>query len=233
MCCDVWGYCTFFICNYMILQISMSLGGFYRFFSGVYQFSRMAPLIQSFSLPSYGYHGQWLTAHGVLPMSASYPRCSSTCNLRENDYQWCTTSAKRIHKTTCYQKFTFTTSHFKDTFLDRVHLQAWRLVLYVNHWLHKVWDHNTIITCLHISLCTSFDWRSFWSEVKSVLVRQSTINSLLGVLAKLLSLVRDRSGNKSIIVAIISIRFGTLEASSETPRSSMSLHLNPFVPNYC
>ena len=53
----------------------------------------------------------------------------------------------------------------KALFLEGTHLSVWQIVLFCNHWLQNVWDHQTIFECLKWSEYTSVDWCSFWSEV--------------------------------------------------------------------
>jgi len=44
-------------------------------------------------------------------------------------------------------------------------LEPFKVVLFVNHWLQKHWDHETVIKCIGMSKTSSVDWRSFCSEV--------------------------------------------------------------------
>ncbi|XP_037779366.1 uncharacterized protein LOC119575901 [Penaeus monodon] len=55
-------------------------------------------------------------------------------------------------------------SDYTGTFLQGTHLEPFKVVLFVNHWLQKHWDHETVIKCIGISKTSSVGW-SFCSEV--------------------------------------------------------------------
>jgi len=59
----------------------------------------------------------------------------------------------------------YSVGDYRGTFLDNSRLSLWKLLLFTNHFLHRSWDHKTVIESLHISPSTSVDWRSFCSEV--------------------------------------------------------------------
>ena len=46
-----------------------------------------------------------------------------------------------------------------------MHIQPWKLLLFVNHFLSINWNHSTIEASLEWTRKTSVDWRSFCSEV--------------------------------------------------------------------
>ena len=59
----------------------------------------------------------------------------------------------------------FSVSDRKGTFLDRIRFSPWKMVLFVNHFLSRYWDHKGEMESLHLSSATSVDWRSFCCEV--------------------------------------------------------------------
>lgn len=74
-------------------------------------------------------------------------------------------SSFKIEKKKKRRYCNFTTSDYKGTFLQDCRIPPWKIILFVNHWLSKHWDHATRVKCLKISTKTSVDWRSFCSEV--------------------------------------------------------------------
>ena len=56
-------------------------------------------------------------------------------------------------------------SDYKGTFLCGNHIAAWKIVLFVNHFLSHLRDHKTIFQYLGFFTNSSIDWRSFCSEV--------------------------------------------------------------------
>jgi len=59
----------------------------------------------------------------------------------------------------------FSVSDRKGTFLNRIRFPPWKMVLFVNHFLSRYWDHKGVMESLHLSSATSVDWRSFCCEV--------------------------------------------------------------------
>ena len=107
---------------------------------------------------------QLLRSHGVLPTSVECPKCKELCQL-SGERVWRCTSSQVVPKTKKRRFCGFSVSDNKGTFLNHSHLPPWKIVLFVNHWVCKLWDHETVVTNLEISRTTSVDWRSFCSEV--------------------------------------------------------------------
>ena len=105
-----------------------------------------------------------LRRHGVLPSSVDCPRCQKPCNLN-NDGVWRCSESHVVPKTRKRRYCGFRITDKKGTFLDHCHLPTWKVVLFVNHWINKLWDHETVVNNLGITRKTSVDWRSFCSEV--------------------------------------------------------------------
>lgn len=109
---------------------------------------------------------QFLQEHGVLATVVQCPRCQKDCNLRQDgQFMWRCSGSHKIPKTKKRRYCDFGVSDFNGTFLQNTKLPAWKIILFVNHWLSKHWDHVTVIKSLDISSRTSVDWRSFCSEV--------------------------------------------------------------------
>ena len=106
----------------------------------------------------------FLRSHGVLPLKVDCPECNLPCTYREDRHSWYCGRYTKIAKTKKRKQCNFTTSDFKGTFLEGTHVKPSEILCFVNHWLHKVWDHETIVDSLKWSI-TSVDWRSFCSEV--------------------------------------------------------------------
>ena len=103
--------------------------------------------------------------HKVLPLSVECPKCNSNLVFRPDKHQWYCNSSVRVPKTKRRRRCGYVVSDFKGSFLDETHLPPWKVLLFVNHWVRKIWDHHTVINSLKISSATSVDWRSFCSEV--------------------------------------------------------------------
>lgn len=107
----------------------------------------------------------FLRAHGVLPNSVECPRCRVSCKFREDRQQWYCSQTFKVPKTKKRRRCNFSVTDRKGTFLDNVHIPAWKIILFVNYWLDKHWNHETISKTISFSSRTSVDWRSFCSEV--------------------------------------------------------------------
>lgn len=104
--------------------------------------------------------------HGVLPAVVTCPRCDKQCALRKDKNQWHCRSIFIIPKKKKKRSYcNFTVSDFKGTFLEHSHLPPWKVLLFLNHWLSRHWDHKTVTECMQLSLATSVAWRLFCSKV--------------------------------------------------------------------
>lgn len=80
----------------------------------------------------------FLREHKVLPTVVMCPKCSLPCTFNLNRNRWrCHGSipVRKRKKIRC----TFSISDVKGTFMDNVHIEPWKIVLFVNHWLSKMW----------------------------------------------------------------------------------------------
>lgn len=102
--------------------------------------------------------------HGVLPSSVECPRCHSPCLLYAKRKVW------RCRKTVARQKrgkaeCGFNVSDRKNTFLENARLPAWKVLLFVNHFLDQSWSQRIMFENLEMNYRTSVDWTSCCSEV--------------------------------------------------------------------
>ena len=107
----------------------------------------------------------YLQAHSVLPTSVSCPNCQSVCRYRKDRHSFVCGQWIAVAKTKRRRQCNYSVSLYKGTFLDKTHLPPWEIALFINHWLDKHFDHETVVKCLHWARATSVDWRSFCSEV--------------------------------------------------------------------
>ncbi|XP_076045960.1 uncharacterized protein LOC143028154 [Oratosquilla oratoria] len=108
---------------------------------------------------------QFLRNHGVLPSQVQCPYCEVPCTYREDRHSWYCGRWSKIAKTKRRKQCNFTTTDYKGTFLEGTHLKPSEIVCFVNHWLQKTWNHDTVVKCLKWAPSTSINWRSFCSEV--------------------------------------------------------------------
>ena len=108
---------------------------------------------------------EFFRQHQVLPLAVKCPNCDSDCVYRADKHQWYCNSSVKVAKTKRRRRCGFVVSDYKGSFLEGTHLPPWKLLLFINHWLRKVWDHHVVINSLGLSSKTSVDWRSFCSEV--------------------------------------------------------------------
>ena len=106
---------------------------------------------------------RFLRDHKVLPNEVVCPKCGAQCIHLEDQNIWRCTSTYVIQNTR--KSCGFSVSDRKGTFLDRIRFPPWKMVLFVNHFLSRYWDHKGVMESLHLSSATSVDWRSFCCEV--------------------------------------------------------------------
>ncbi|XP_045112256.1 uncharacterized protein LOC123505164 [Portunus trituberculatus] len=150
----------------------------------------MAELCGGCDLPSWEifgkFHGQipgnsanalqFLREHGVLPSRVWCPRCGVPCHLRKDSPRWYCSSYTVDKNSRKRIRCNFSISDYKDTFFERAHVEPWKVVLFVNHWLRKHWDHAEVINNLKFSTETSVQWRKNCSLVTETwLERQEAI----------------------------------------------------------
>lgn len=103
-------------------------------------------------------------AHGVLPTAVECPRCRTPCRLGAGQF-WRCTNSYTIYRTKKRRHCGFSASDYKGTFLEGSHFPPWKIVLFLNHWLSKHWNHETVVKSLGIGLCSSVSWSSYCSTV--------------------------------------------------------------------
>ncbi|XP_076066108.1 uncharacterized protein LOC143039752 [Oratosquilla oratoria] len=108
---------------------------------------------------------KFLKLHGVLPNDVQCPNCKLPCTYRASKHSWYCGRWKKIAKTKRSKQCPYTRSDYKGTFLEGTHLKPSQVISFVNHWLHKQWNHHTVIKILNFAPTTSVDWRSFCAEV--------------------------------------------------------------------
>ncbi|XP_068219505.1 uncharacterized protein [Palaemon carinicauda] len=108
---------------------------------------------------------EFLREHGVLPAAVQCLNCGKLCQFRNDKNVWRCMGyvLDKRHKKRKYCNFTV--SDRKGTFLDKVKLPVWKLMIFLCQFLSEFWKHRPIIKYLNISSKTSVDWRSFCSEV--------------------------------------------------------------------
>ena len=107
----------------------------------------------------------FLRAHGVLPSTEQCPRCGKDCIYRKDKHLWRCNGSTVIPKTKKRRRCNYTISDYHGSFLERVKLQPWQIVIFVYYWVQKTFKHSIVLRNVQISLETSVDWRSFCSEV--------------------------------------------------------------------
>lgn len=107
----------------------------------------------------------FLRSHGVLPTEVYCPRCKVLCNYREDTHQWYCGSWKKIAKTKRRKQCYFSVSDYRGTFLAGTPLAPYKILSFVNHWLSKRWDYQTVMDCLGISEGTGASWQKYCAEV--------------------------------------------------------------------
>ena len=108
---------------------------------------------------------QFFREHGVLPLSVECPNCKKDLVYREDRHQWYCNTSVRVPRVKKRRRCGYVVSDFKGSFLDGTHLPAWKLLLFANHFVRKIWNHQTVLNSLELSPNTSVDWRSFCSEI--------------------------------------------------------------------
>ena len=96
----------------------------------------------------------------VLPNEVVCPKCGAQCIYREDQNIWRCTSTYVIRNTRKRRSCGFSVSDRKGTFLDRIRFPPWKMVLFVNHFLSRYWDHKGVMESLHLSSATYVNWRS-------------------------------------------------------------------------
>lgn len=99
------------------------------------------------------------------------PNCKEPCRYREDRHKWYCGRYRSYSKSKKRKQCSFTASDNRGSSLEKVHVQPWEVILFINHWIQKFWNHRVIVKCLKWSTKTSVDWRSFCAEVATSWVK--------------------------------------------------------------
>jgi len=102
----------------------------------------------------------------VLPNEGVCPKCGAQCIYREDQNVWRCTSTYVIRNTRKRRSCDFSVSDRKGTFLDRIRFPPWKMVLFVNHFLSRYWDHKGVMESLHLSSATCWNRGGVGIEVE-------------------------------------------------------------------
>ena len=111
---------------------------------------------------------EFLRKHGVLPTAVICPKCDAKCSFREVGRMWRCRQSQAIPNSKKRLYCSFSVSDYKDTFMHNVQLAPWKVILFVNHFLSKHWEHSTVTNCLKISPTTSVDWKTLCNKVTDI-----------------------------------------------------------------
>lgn len=111
---------------------------------------------------------EFLRSHGVLPSLVTCPECGNSCSLSEKQQVWRCTHTTLAPRSKKRRSCDFSVSDYQDTFLGNTSLSPWKVVLFINHWLSKHWDHDTVVKCLKISEKTYHEWHCYCSQVTNL-----------------------------------------------------------------
>lgn len=102
----------------------------------------------------------FMRRHGVLPSVVECPDCDAKCSFQAEQKIWRCRQSTLLKDTKKRKLCDFSVSDYKDTFLHGSSVPPWKVVLFVNHWLSKLWDHSTVVRCLKISPATSHSYQA-------------------------------------------------------------------------
>lgn len=112
--------------------------------------------------------------HGVLPCAVKCPRCRSSCKFRNNHTWLCGKTIKTL-KRKKHRACGFSISDYTGTFLEQIHIAPWKILCFINCWLHR-FSLQTVMDNLNISSTTAVNWRLYCSQVaKAFCERQPPI----------------------------------------------------------
>ena len=97
----------------------------------------------------------FLRKHGVLPTKVTCPKCNNQCKFRKKQNVW------RCYRTRC----SYSIADHKGTFIARAGLSPWKILLFVNNFLSDLWDEDSIIKNLNITINSYLKWRDLCCEV--------------------------------------------------------------------
>ncbi|RUS71462.1 hypothetical protein EGW08_020777 [Elysia chlorotica] len=158
---------------------------------------------------------EFLRDHGVIPKDLKCPKCGGSCTFREEDHLWRCRASFPIPKSKKRRLCNFSSSDYKGTFLSGSNIPAWKIVCFVNHFISKHWDHETVSVCLGLSKHTVVDWRSFCSEVTDEWYRQQAPIGGPGVVVEIdETLITRRKYNRGRLPTQIWL-FGGIERVSK------------------
>ena len=98
---------------------------------------------------------KFLINHGILPTSTNCPKCGGKCSYRESKHSWRCMKKYYMPKTKKWKVCGYQISEYKGTFLTDTKLPTWKFVLYINHFLHQIWDYKAVLERIQITLGTN------------------------------------------------------------------------------
>ena len=106
----------------------------------------------------------FLCEHRVLLTSVECPNCQVPCAYQEDKHQWCCKRSVVVPEKKSNAIGVVLLPDYEGTFLEQCCIPPWKVLLFINHFLSHLWDHNTVLECLKISWHTAVDWHLFYSE---------------------------------------------------------------------
>ncbi|XP_047488392.1 uncharacterized protein LOC125038837 [Penaeus chinensis] len=107
----------------------------------------------------------YLRDHGVLPLEVNCPRCKKPCHYRAERHTWYCGAYTKIPKTKRRKQCCYSASDFNGSFLSGARIEPYKVMCFVNHFLSRHWDYQTVSQCLGISTGTRSTWQKYCSEV--------------------------------------------------------------------
>ena len=141
----------------------------------------------------------YLRFHGVLPSQVNCPSCNKECTL--SDGQWRCNENWKVPNTKKRRRCSFSLSDYHNSFLSHCSMPPWKVVLLVNQFLQEIWDHDTVVAELKLSIAKSVAWSSACAQVtQNWLSHQAAIGGD-GVIVEIgeTALVRRHSKSRRVL----------------------------------
>ena len=103
--------------------------------------------------------------HGVLVSEVKCPECNAMCVYSEARKQWRCYSKVQKQAKKAKEICNYTVSDRKGTFLQRSHLDEWKVLMFVHMFLDKSFSLVRAARHLEISIRTAVDFNVFCCEV--------------------------------------------------------------------
>lgn len=108
---------------------------------------------------------EFFQRHGVLPTELKCPKCGNKCVLREEKNLFRCRHSVRLPHSKKRRPCGFSASMNKGSFLDKGHLEPWKVLCFINLFCDKIYSQSHAMRNLYMSDKTVVDWKSFCSEV--------------------------------------------------------------------